>query len=192
MNIYGLPGSGKTFFASFIAQFYPRVLSNIRIKKNWKQFTKDITTIDDLFAFPFDERKWLVIIDEWGVNNNARRSMSEWNLEMWKLAMLWRKLNCDIIMIAQLERMNDSYFRELATYSFECESHYCKPPRGQTGAYLQFNISVKNRFWTIIKKIEIDLIASAKKMDYEYSTLDTSVIDRKKRTRIEPEDVFAC
>lgn len=132
MNIYGLPGSGKTFFATFLAcenPAYERVLSNVKIKKNGVQISRNITTIDDLFAFPFDEKKGLVIIDEGGVNNNARRSMSEGNMEMGKLAMLGRKLNCDIIMIAQLERMNDSYFRELATYSFEMESHYCRPPK---------------------------------------------------------------
>lgn len=60
MNIYGLPGSGKTFFATFLAcenPAYERVLSNVKIKKNGVQISRNITTIDDLFAFPFDEKK---------------------------------------------------------------------------------------------------------------------------------------
>lgn len=93
--------------------------------------------------------------------------------------MLGRKLNCDIIMIAQLERMNDVYFRELATYSFELDSHYCKPPIGVKGAYLEFNVTVRNRFGTVTKKMSIDFIAASQKMGFSYSTLDTSVISKK-------------
>jgi len=189
MNIYGLPGAGKTFFAVFLDQFYDRVISNIEITRDGKKHNQTISSISDLqIHVPKKEPhpvKWLVVIDEGWINNNARRSMSESNLEFGQLAMLGRKLNTDIIMIAQLERMNDSYFRELATYTFEVDSHYCKPPRWVIGAYLEFNVTIKNRFGTIIKKIEVDLIRASKKMDFGYSTLETSIIDRKKGTKID-------
>lgn len=144
-----------------------------------------IETIDDLFQFWFSPEKWLVIIDEVGLNNNARRSMSEGNLEFGRLWMLGRKLNVDIIMIAQLEQMNDSYFRNLATYTFEVSSHYCSPPAGVIWEYLNFEVKVKNRFWTMIKKFEIDLIKLSEELGFSYNTLDQSKIDRKKTLKIE-------
>lgn len=62
-------------------------------------------------------------MDEGGVNNNARRSSSDANMEFGKLAMLGRKKNMDIFQISQLERMADVYYRELS----ECSIQMTKP-----------------------------------------------------------------
>lgn len=48
MNIYGLPGAGKTFFAVFLAQFYDRVISNIEITRDGKKHNQTISSISDL------------------------------------------------------------------------------------------------------------------------------------------------
>ena len=50
--------------------------------------------------------------------------MSESNMEFGRLAMLGRKKNVNIIVISQLERMTDVYFRELSEYSFTMNSWF--------------------------------------------------------------------
>ena len=123
-TIYGKPGTGKTFFATMLASAYRRIYANVEIRRHGKIVSNRIENIADLEHIHFSPIKGIVIIDEGGVNVNARQSMSEGNMEFGKLGMLGRKKNVDIIVISQLERMTDVYFRELSTASFKMRSWY--------------------------------------------------------------------
>ena len=83
-----------------------------------------IQNIDDIEKIQFSNIKGIVILDEGGINVNARRSSSEQNMEFGKLGMLGRKKNVNIIVISQLERMTDVYFRELASGSITMNSWF--------------------------------------------------------------------
>jgi len=168
------PGKGKTFFATFLASFHRYIWANYEIKLNWKVCNNFIKKIDDLDKIKFQEQKQMIVIDEWGVNNNARRSSSDSNLLFGELAMLSRKKNANVIMISQLERMSDVYYRELAECCFEMNSWFVSSDK------LMFEYSVERN-----GKIEgskfVDLFAWSKKMGYEYNTLESGKIEIKQK-----------
>jgi hypothetical protein len=85
--------------------------------------------------------------------------------------MYCRKYNINIIVISQLERMQDVYFREMSYYHFEMKSFYTGPN------YLLFESTIKDRFSNIIAVKQFDLIAFANMYKYTYNTLDKSLIE---------------
>ncbi len=64
--------------------------------------------------------------------------MSEENLEFARLGILGRKKNVNIIVISQLERMTDVYFRELATGSITMNSWFVR------GGKMMFEATFRN------------------------------------------------
>lgn len=172
ISIYWLPWEWKTFFASFISFFYKRIYSNVDFFQNWKKRNITIKTLLDLETkIKYDDEVWLLIIDETGANANARDSMSEKNKFYWRLAMYCRKYNINIIVISQLERMQDVYFREMSFFHFEMRSFFTGPN------YLLFESTIKDRFWNILAVKQFDLIAFSKLCKYTYNTLDKSLIE---------------
>lgn len=165
-----LPWSWKSFFAMFLASFYERIYSNLKIYENWKKRNIDILTMDDIEALDYHETKWLALLEEMGLNANARRWMSNQNLDFIRLGVLSRKKNVDIIIISQLERIVDVVLRELCSASFEMSSYFSKKD------YLLFNIEVKNRSWQLVKMINADLIKFTNRYYWTYDTLETSEI----------------
>ena len=135
-TIFGKPGAGKTFFATYMASFHRRIYANYEIRRHGKLVNNMIRTIDDVERVPFSLEKGIVIIDEGGINANARRSSSDANMEFGRLAMLGRKKNVNIVMISQLERMSDVYFRELSGCTFTLHSWF------EQGGRLMFETDV--------------------------------------------------
>lgn len=178
------PWAWKTFFATYLASFHKYIFANYEIKFNWKVCSNYIKNIDDLDKIKFNPIKQMVIIDEWWVNNNARRSSSDSNLEFWKLAMLWRKKNANIIMISQLERMSDIYFRELAECTFELKSWFVSSKK------LMFEYSVTR--WDNIEGSKfVDLFEWSKQYWYEYNTLESWKIEiKQKGNKEKPIDIL--
>ncbi len=78
----------------------------------------------DASDIEYSDTKGVVVLDELGINNNSRRSMSKDNMELNELPMLSRKKNVDILFIAQLSFMGDKVFRELANYEFRMNSWF--------------------------------------------------------------------
>jgi len=172
--VVGKPWKGKTFFATFLASFHRYIWANYEIKLNWKVCNNFIKKIDDLEKIIFKEQKQMIVIDEWGVNNNARRSSSDSNLLFGELAMLSRKKNANVIMISQLERMSDVYYRELAECCFEMNSWFVSSNK------LMFEYSVE-RNWKIEGSKFVDLFHWSKLMWYEYNTLESGKIEIKQK-----------
>jgi len=175
MGIYGLPWSGKTFFAMLLASTYAwPIYSNVDFFKNWKLRSKHIEKMSDINAIKFCEIKGVAILDESGINISSRRSMSEQNMEFLELWMLGRKKNIDIIVISQLERSVDVVMRELCTYSFTMDSWFSK----KKANYLDFEVEIKWRFDFLIWKKEVDLIKFSNLTGWTYDTKEDSVIQR--------------
>lgn len=172
VSVYWLPGEWKTFFASFISYFYNRVYSNVDFYEKWKKVNITMKTVLDIETkIKYHDDKWVLIIDEWWANVNSRDSHSERNKIFGRLAMLSRKKNINIVIISQLERMQDVYYREMSFYHFEMHSYFTGPN------YLMFDLMIKDRFWNIIWNKTLDLIKFANICKYTYNTLDTSLID---------------
>lgn len=173
-SVLGVPWSWKTFFACFLAYFYTRVYANIDIKY-WKEQKSNIyKEMQDLEKIKFSEVKGLLIIDEWWINVNSRRSSSSRNLEFWKLAMLSRKKNVDVLIIWQLERSLDVYYRELSRYIFQMTSYFVKAD------YLMFEAFIKKMNYTwdeILGFRKLDLIKFSRLTNLKFSTLESSEIN---------------
>ena len=174
ISIVWFPWSWKTFLATFLALWYPqdRIFANIDIFHEWKRISKRIHDIDDLDLVTYDDRKWLLILDEMGINANSRRSMTDANLKFWETAMLWRKKNVDILNCAQLNGMADKYFRDLSTYTFEMDSYF------ESANYLMFKAKILNRAGRIIKSMKFDLFQLEKLAWLTYNTLESSRIQK--------------
>lgn len=171
-NIYGEPWAWKTIFAEFLASFHQIIWANFEIRLNGKICSNFIKSIDQLDKIPFSNDKQVIVIDEWGVNNNARRSWSDENLEFWRLAMLCRKKNANVIQIAQLERMADVYYRELASASFNMHSWYIWPNR----LMFEFDLTIN---WVPQGSKFVDLFTWKEQTGYEYNTLESGKIDTR-------------
>lgn len=171
VSIYGLPGEWKSFIASFLSFFYWRVFSNVDFYENWKKKNKTIKSMLDIDKIEYSDNIGLLIIDEAWANVNARRSGSDRNIEFWKLAMYCRKKNIHIVIISQLERMADVYYREMSFYHFEMRSFFIWPN------YLLFEATIKDRFQNILTVKTFDLIKFSNIYKYTYNTLDTSLIE---------------
>jgi len=184
INIFGKPWTGKTFFASYIAYFYfltwGRIFSNVDFfyKKNPIRVNKKIKQISDIKYIEFQEKKWIIIIDESWLNINSRRSISNQNMEFAEMVFLWRKKNCDIVFIAQLDYSLDKYMRDLANANLQMESYFLRKN------YLMFNCKIKKWDYTVWYK-EIDLIEFAKRSCFTYSTLESSKIEKTEKTKKE-------
>lgn len=180
--IQGRPWEGKTFFASLIWSCYRRIYSNVDIYKNWRIISNKITNIKDLKDINFSTIKWVVILDEWGININARDSASKENREYWELWMLWRKLNVDIVICAQLGRMIDVYFRELANFRFEMHAWF------ERKNYLMFEAKIFSGGSDDIRKVvRLDLFEFARMSGITYDTLESSRIWKKEKKIPSPD-----
>lgn len=182
--ILGRPWEGKTFLATFLASHYDRIYSNVNIVKNWKNISSFISSIDEIQDIKFSEKKGVILLDEWWVNVNARRSQSDDNRIYWELGMLSRKLNVDIIICAQLGRMVDVYFRELANYVFEMHAWFDRP------SYLMFESRIyryNENGKSLIKIARFDLFSWTKITWITYSTLETSKIQSSKKNKWDQE-----
>jgi hypothetical protein len=184
INIFGRPGSWKTFLSSFFA--YPYFMRNAKIfsnvdyfyKKSPFRINKKIQKITDIQYIEFQEKKWLIVIDEGWLNINSRRSISSQNMEFAEMLFLWRKKNCDIIFIAQLDYSLDRYMRDLANANIYMESYPIWKNK------LNFTLKIKKWDYTIWYK-EIDLITFANESQFNYSTLESSKIDKKEKPKKE-------
>lgn len=96
--------------------------------------------------------------------------------------MLGRKLNVDIIICAQLGRMVDVYFRELANYRFEMHAWFEKKD------YLMFEAKIYAHWDTVHKVTRFDLFEFTRLTGNTYNTLETSRIDKKSKIRERSED----
>lgn len=141
------------------------------------KINKSIVELEDLEDIPYNDQKGLVIIDEGGLNVNARRSNTDANLEFAKLGILGRKKNVDIIIIAQLDIMVDKYFRMLSTYSLTMDSYF------ESKDKLMFTFRVTNRFGNIVGEKQFDLFEFSKRTGMTYDTKETSMIDRTKKKK---------
>lgn len=181
--IVGKPWKGKTFFATYLASFHRFIWSNFEIKLNWKICNNTIAKISDLEKIVFQEKKQIIIIDEGGVNNNARRSSSDSNLLFGELAMLSRKKNTNLIMISQLERMSDVYYREMADCVFHMNSWFI------SGDKLMFEYTIEKN-WQIEGSKFVDLFEWSKMYWYEYNTLESGKIEIKTKNTGEVLDII--
>lgn len=182
--ICGPPWSWKTLFAIWLAVndyfvYWGPIYANFSIYRKYWKTEKEITTyiksIADIEKLKFNPKKWVVIIDEAWLNNNSRRSSSNKNLEMAKLSMLWRKLNVDIISIAQLDYSIDKYNRDLAKCIFHMYSYFYKKN------YLKFIVTVceySNWNQRILTKVEHDLFRWMEDAWYKYNTKQTSLLEK--------------
>lgn len=64
LTIYGEPGSGKTWFAAFLASQHRVIYSNFEITRYGKTVSNRISSIDDLERIPFCTEKGVAVIDE--------------------------------------------------------------------------------------------------------------------------------
>ena len=182
--IQGRPGEGKTFLATFIASAYTRIYSNVEILENGKPISNYIKNIDDLKKIEFSSVKGVAILDEGGININARDSQSKENRVYGELGMLGRKLNIDIVICAQLGRMIDVYFRELANYRFEMHAWF------EAKDYLMFEAKIYGSGGESILKIaRFDLFEFTRLTWITYNTLESSRIEKsekgKKKEKVE-------
>lgn len=138
-------------------------------------------TMEDIEAIEYQEEKGVAILDESWLNINARRWMSQQNLDFIRLWVLSRKKNVDIIIISQLERLVDVALRELCSASFEMSSYFYKKD------YLLFNIEAKNRSWQLVKMITADLIKFTNNYYWTYNTMETSEIKYNNQDKINAE-----
>lgn len=181
--IVGPPWSWKSIVATYMASWHPIIYANYEIKYRWKKCNNSITHVDQLEYITIQDDKTMIVIDEWGVNNNARNSWSEWNMLFWQLAMLWRKKNANIIMVSQLSRMSDVYYRELADCIIEMKSWYV------TSDKLMFEMTIE-RNWIVQGSKIVDLFEWSKEMWYTYNTLESWRIEIRSRNQKKPIDVL--
>lgn len=174
IRIVWKPGQWKTYFAVFLASFYPRIFSNVDIFRHWKKINVSIQNIWDVESISYEDTKWVVLLDEWGININARKSMSDANFEFAKLWMLWRKKNVDIFVLSQLDRMVDVYFRELAYYTFKMRAYHTWKE------YLMFEARVDGEYWNHLKILKFDLFQWTKTTGITYDSKETSEMDLKR------------
>ena len=95
--------------------------------------------------------------------------------------MLGRKKNVNIIMISQLERMTDVYFRELASASITMNSWFIKGGDGK----LMFEATFRNSSGNIEGSKFVDLFEWSELTGYTYNSLESSKIESRKKTIIE-------
>lgn len=178
--ILGRPGEGKSFLSVFMASVYPRIYSNIAIlDKSWKTISNYIKNLEDVSKISFSPKKWVIVLDEWWINLNARDSMSSQNREFWELGILSRKLNVDIILCGQLGRMIDVYFRELAHYTFHMHAWFDRKD------YLLFEAKIFSGIGeNIVKVARFDLFEFSRLTWITYNSLETSRIEKRKKHEV--------
>ena len=94
------------------------------------------------------------------------------------MIFLWRKKNCDIVFLAQLDYSLDRYMRDLANANIHMESY----PIWKN--YLNFTLKIKKGDYVIWYK-EIDLIRFANESGFHYSTLESSKITKEEKVKKE-------
>lgn len=182
--IVGDPWSWKSFMASLLGSFYQEIYSNIKIEYFWKQISNDIRSIDDISKISFSEKKGCIILDEAWVNMNSRRFMTDENMRYWELAMLWRKLNKDIYIIAQMDYTVDKSVRNLCRYTIHMRAWY------SWKNYLMFEFDVMDRSGQLVSQKQIDLFEWARQSGFSYSSLESSRIWRSTEETLDKEEIL--
>lgn len=177
--ILGKPGKGKTFCAVFVASFYNRIYSNFEILKNGRKINKDIKTIKDATEIDYNDEKWIIVLDELGINNNSRRSMTNDNMELNELPMLSRKKNVDILYLAQLSFLGDKVFREMANFEFKMNSWF----DGKDHLMFWADIYTRDEWKSFFhKSVLMDLMEFSVLTGVTYNSLEESRMTKKAKT----------
>ena len=175
-----LPGTGKSFFASYLASNYRIIYSNLEIKNQfWFVVNNKIKSIKDIQFIEYHDDKGILITEEAGVNVSSRQSMSEENIEFSKLTKLSRKKNIDLIYISQLRRNVDIDIREMAIYKFEMNAYFIEKNR------LMFEITIYDRWDKLLWVKEIDLTTWAEVYWWSYDTLEDSILEPKEKKQVD-------
>lgn len=162
-----------------MAAHYKRIYANLTITRHGRSVCNTYSSLEEIENIPFSPIKGILILDEGGVNNNARTSMSDTNLFFGHLAMLSRKKNLDIIQISQLERMADVYYRELSS----CTIQMNRPLyNGPNRLLFEFDILVKDSFEGTKT---VDLMEWAEETGYSYDTLESSKVTKTVKSKSE-------
>lgn len=169
IGIYGLMGSGKSMMACVLWSLYRRIYSNMDISRFSGLVSNRIHSVRDMERIKFSTNKGVLILDESGINANSRRSSSDDNLEYGKIAMLSRKKNIDIFVIAQLDYSADKYLRDLSEITFHMNSYFWE-------GGLMFSAMVKNRFGQIMGEKNFEMLRYLEMTGYNYSTFEESII----------------
>lgn len=165
-----LPWSWKSFFGTFLASNYREIYSNLRIFHNEVQISNDLYSLEEIWKISFWKIKGCILLDEAWVNMNSRRFMTDENQKYWELAMLGRKLNKDIIVIAQMDHTVDKNVRMLCQYHIEMRAWRSWPD------YLTFEYTTWSREWKLLNELEIDLMKWSNISWFTYSSLENSKI----------------
>lgn len=185
INLTWKPWYWKTFLALLFASYYhekywkkARIYSNVDFYHNYIKLNKSIKTLTDIDLIePNDYIPWLVVIDEVGLNVNARRSMSDQNLDITtKLGALARKLNVNVVYIWQLDRMLDVYLRELAFINI----NMLKPTKDPdyTDGRLIFHSELTN--WKKHIWFKDFYLFTLLDLWYKYNSMEKSIIEKDK------------
>lgn len=180
--VYGDPWSWKTMITLFFVAYFflcnhRRIYSNVDYYYWDTKINHSINNLYDIQKIKFSPKKGLLIIDEGGLNINSRRSSSKENLEYSKLAMLWRKKNIDIVLVAQLDYSIDKYFRDLSFASLHLHSFFTWVD------YLKFEAKIYKKDYFVGAK-EFDLFRLIKGTKFNYNTLEESEIDKTNHDEI--------
>ena len=127
-------------------------------------------SIDDVENVKFSKTKGVIILDEAGVNMNSRKFATDENMKYWRLAMLGRKLNKDIIVVAQMRHTVDKNVRMLCKFIFEMNSFF------ESKNYLLYEAKLYDRYDSVRWIKVYDLIKWSELTWYTYSSLETSEI----------------
>lgn len=182
--ILGDTWSWKTYFWVFLASFYNRIYSNVKVQKHNKKISTDIADISEAKGIPYKNEKWVLLVDEWGVNLDSRNTLTEENKQAGELLFLWRKKNIDIIVISQLLRRIDINFRELSNLIVEmsaipCWNNYLK---FKAEVYKRSNSQMWNNSLNLTDSSIYDLFLYTKLTWINYDTLDTSKLKKIQKT----------
>lgn len=176
--VYWKMGQGKTLIALLMSvlDFWDRIYSNIAIKIKEKQISVNISDRKTIDEIVFDPKPWVIIIDEWGINYNSRRSTSLDNQFISELVFLSRKKNCSMIFISQRFESLDANVKTLADLIL-------KMKKLRVWNKLFFEVEkqkyIKKNLLTI-QKFRVDILEIFNIKNISYNTLETSKIDVKK------------
>lgn len=165
--IIGRMWSWKTLISVCLSENYLRVYANLKIIKKWKQKNFYIEKIEDIKKIKYSKTRWLVILDEAGLNMNARRSQSKNNMDITEFIILSRKRNLDLIFISQKDFFVDKNLRELAQIKIEM--------KWKNREWI-FEYEAKDFYDNFLWYYNLDLIWFLKNNKLEYNTLEDSLI----------------
>lgn len=177
INIFWFPWGWKTLMWVVMASHYDRIYSNVDIFWGKRKISKSIKNTKEIKKIKYNDKKGVILLDEMWWNWNSRKSMSDNNIDMWNVAFLSRKLNVDVIFIAQLDYSIDKYFRDLAQIQIVTSAIYNSWKKVfQIETSSKRHINQKNRN-TSIK--QVDLIKFLELKNIRYDTLENSQLEKE-------------